>query len=50
MNEEKDRYYTFKCFFALLVMSVPLGFGFVWGVKLFFTTEEFCQALWRLIM
>ena len=25
MNEEKDKYYTFKCFFALLVMGVPLG-------------------------
>jgi hypothetical protein len=50
VNEEKDKYYTFKCFFALLVMGVPLGFGFVWGVKLFFTTEEFCRAVWALVM
>ena len=50
MNEEKDKYFTYKCVLVLLVMSVPFGFGFIWGIKLFFTTEEFCRALWALIM
>lgn len=50
MNEEKDKYYTFKLAFGTLVLSVAAGFGMAWGVDLWIQTDKFMKLFVKGVM